>query len=84
MALNRIYKHNGDAKQQVYLYPTDADTRLQSPCHLCPEHHLLQMVLLPQLYFSKSLVYRPDMRIYLLLGYPDPLLLLIVAMFQAW
>jgi len=68
MALQSIRKHAGDAKEQVYLHPTDAESQLQSQLqsqrHFCPEHHKPQPVSLPELNITKSLIGRPDLRIY--------------------
>jgi len=61
MALQRIHRHAGGAKGQVYVHPTNADSRLQSQRHYCPQHHPPQPVTLPELNVSKSSICRPDM-----------------------
>jgi len=69
----KICRHAADAKELVYLRPTDADSRLQSQlqsqlqsrCHLYPENHWPQPVTLPVLNISKSSICRPDMFIHI-------------------
>jgi hypothetical protein len=62
MALQRIRIHSGDANEQVYLRPTDADRlrrQLQIRCH-GPEHHPPELVTLLELIFSLSSLCQPD------------------------
>jgi len=39
MAPQRIRRHAGDAKEQVHLHPTDAESGLLSRLHHCPARH---------------------------------------------
>jgi len=63
MAPQRIRWHTGDAKEQVHLHPSGAETRLQSRLHRCLVRHLPQPVTLPELNHLKSSICRPDIRI---------------------
>jgi hypothetical protein len=73
MAPPTFLTHTGDAKQQVHLRPTNANSRLlsrlwsrfDSRCHLCSEHHPPQPVTLPEVNVSKSSICFPNMRIYI-------------------
>ena len=49
-----ICRHAGDAKEQVYLGPTNSDSRLQKRHHLCLENHPPHQVTLPELNTPKS------------------------------
>jgi len=60
-----IHKHAGDAKEQVHLCATNADGRLQSRRHLCPERHPPQLVTLPERNASEFSICQPDMRIHI-------------------
>jgi len=59
MAPHRIRRHAGDSNKQVHLHVTDADSRLQSRRHLCPEcryypeHHPRHPVTMPQFNIRK-------------------------------
>jgi len=61
MALQRIRRHAGDAKEQVHLHPTDAESRLQSRLHHCQSRHPPQPVTLPEFNLCKSSFYPPDL-----------------------
>jgi len=63
MAPQSIRRHAGDAKEQVHLHPTDAESRLQSRLHHCPARHPPQPVTLPEFNLLKSSICRPDIHI---------------------
>ena len=69
IAPDKIPRHAGDANEQVHLRPTDAESRcqsrLQSRRHLSQEYHPPQPVTRLELNVSKSLLFRPDMRIHI-------------------
>jgi len=73
MARKRVRRHDSDAKEQEHLHRTDADRRR----HLCPKHHLPQLVTVPRLNVPKLVIGRPDMRILVQLF---PVLELLLAM----
>ena len=77
MALQCIPRHAGDSKEQVYLHPTNAESRLQSRRYLCPEHHPPQPETLPEFTMPKLLICRPDIRICI---YIFPVLYLLLSM----
>jgi len=63
MAPHRIRRHNGDAKEQVHLHPTDAESGLQRPLQHCRAHHPPQPITFPAFNVLKSTICLPDMRI---------------------
>jgi len=63
MALQRIRRHAGHAKEHVHLHPADAESRFQSQLHLCQARHPPQPVTLPELNLLKSSMCRADIRI---------------------
>jgi len=63
MAPQRIRRHAGDAKDQVYLHPTDAKSALQSLLRHCLARHPPQPVTLVRFYLLKSSICPPDIRI---------------------
>jgi len=69
----RIRRHDGDAKEQVHLHPTDTDRGR----HLYPKLHSPQLVTVPRLNMPKSLICRSDMHIHIQLF---PVLELLLAM----
>jgi len=63
MVPQRIRRHAGDAKEQVHLHQTDAESGLHSRLHHCPAHHLPLQVTLPEIILRKSSICLPDIRI---------------------
>jgi len=77
----------GDGKKQVHLYATDTDRRQQCwwhlclLCHLCPVWHPRHQVTMPDPNVPKSSIYRPDLRIHILLF---PVLSSLLLMHMPW
>jgi len=63
MAPQRIRRHAGDAKEQVHLHPTNAESGLQSRLRHCPARHLPQLVSLLKFNFLKSSICPLDIHI---------------------
>jgi len=67
MALRRICRHTGGAKNQLHLTPTISDSRHQNQRHLCLQFNLHHPVRERELRFPKSIICYPDMCIHTLL-----------------
>jgi len=63
IALQRIHRHATDAKEQVHLQPTNAESGLQSRLHHCPVRHPPQPVTLPEFNLLKLSICLPDIHI---------------------
>jgi len=63
MALQRIRRHAGEAKEQVHLHPTNAESGLQTGPHHCPARHPPQPVILTEFHLVKTSICLPDIRI---------------------
>jgi hypothetical protein len=65
MAPQRIRRYVGDAKAQVHLHPTNAESGHHSRLHHCPARHSPQPVIIPEFYLPKSSICRPDICIHI-------------------
>jgi len=63
MALQRIRRHSGQAKEQVHLHLPNAESGFQSGLHLCQARHPPQPVTVAELNLLKSSISRSDIRI---------------------
>jgi hypothetical protein len=77
-APKKIHRHARDTNKQVHLHAIDADSRLRSRHHICPDHHPPQLLIFLYLNFPESLFYWPDKHSFIYLFPMGNLLLLVL------